>query len=443
MPHGVLDNATRLQAQPLTTSGAARARVDRTGHGRLLGVSVVTEGPALGHGIRLTSALVEQVAARLNGVPGRWTHGGLSDDGLGRHLGRWENARLERGFVCDTCGRWAALALDGGTRLTPRPCLSCEGGAEERTASRVVADFAFSGSGHRIQPDGLTVSAPDYLMQRAEEDPRTLGVSIVARLKVRDEDDDAGDMLPDDDDGKREDEEAELDLSVARPLLRADFVADPAANPTGLASLHAGTGAPSELTEEAARQVRGLVSRLGPVEARARALAFLSRILPEQGTAPPTPSPQEGRRMLSDNEETALRAEATKARAEAAALSARVTALEGEIATRRKADGERYVASLRSESARVGAPIPEPRLALVASRLNSGDDEGARAIGDTLLESARERGAGAFVRTAPGASLAPAPGAQSKGEELAAASAEVINLERARIAARAANGVRS
>lgn len=438
MPRSVLDNATRLQAPPLTTSGAARARVDRAGHGKLLGVSVVTEGPALGHGIRLTSTLVEQVAARLNGVPGRWTHGGLSDDGLGRHLGRWESARLEHGFVCDACGTWATLALDGGQRLTPRPCMSCEGGASERLTSRVVADFAFSGSGHRIMPDGLTVSAPDYLMQRAEEDPRTLGVSIVAVLKKGPRHDDMPDDMPPDDEDDMPDEDMELDLSAPRPLLRADFVADPAANPTGLASLHAGTGAPSELTEEAARQVRGLVSRLGPVEARARALAFLSRILPEQVAAPPTPSPKEGRRMTED-EEKALRAEAAKA----VTLSARVTALEGQIAERRKADGERYVASLRSESARVGAPIPEPRLGIVASRLAAGDEEGARAIGDALLECARATGAGAFVRQAPGSSLAPAPGALSKGDELAAASAEVINLERARVAARAANGVRS
>ena len=94
-------------------------------------------------------------------------------------------------------------------------------------------------SAYKLRPDGLDVPAPVYLMDRAKEDPQSLGISVVARFEFED-------------DAAFEDEEpARLARIPTRgDLLRGDWVADPAANPVGL---HAGTNTPSELTEGAVR----------------------------------------------------------------------------------------------------------------------------------------------------------------------------------------------
>ena len=393
---------TRLQAGPQAgphEPARTRVRVDRTGLGKLLGVSVVTQGPAIGHGVTLTQTLVGQVAERLNGVPGRWTHGGMSDDGLGRHLGVWENARLEE------------------VRL---------GDAADTTDRRVVADFAFSATGHKIKPDGLDVSAPAYLMDRAEEDPRTLGVSIVARLRETNEDGSFADEdLDKDPNGGQF---VALDLRDPRPLLRADFVADPAANPTGLSALHAGTGAPGALTEEAEREVRRMVHHLGAAEARNRALALLNRLLPESQSAPTTPAKEGDVKELEE-----ARAEVARLKAEVETRDARLAALAADVEALRKADAERkaseaaaYVATLRADGIKHNSPVPEPDLALVAARLAAGDDEAAKALGKAFRERSEALGSGPFKRALS------APAAASKAEEYQAAANRQVAEARAR-----------
>lgn len=394
---------TRLQAGPQAgphEPARTRVRVDRTGLGKLLGVSVVTQGPAIGHGVTLTAKLVDQVARSLNGVPGRWTHGGMSDDGLGRHLGTWENARLEEVGLGDAAG-----TVD----------------------RRVVADFAFSATGHKIKPDGLDVSAPDYLMARAEEDPRTLGVSIVARLRATNED---GEPLDEDAD-ENEDERTgfvALDLREPRPLRRADFVADPAANPTGLSALHAGTGAPGALTEEAEREVRRMVHHLGAAEARNRALALLNRLLPESQPAPTTPAKEGDVKELEE-----ARAEVARLKAEVETRDARLATLAADVDALRKADAERkaaeaasYVAALRADGIKHNSPVPEPDLALVAARLAAGDDEAAKALGKAFRERSEALGSGPFKRALS------APAAASKAEEYQAAADRQVAEARAR-----------
>lgn len=161
---------------------ASPLRVDRSGNGRILGLAVASVGPALGWPFELDRVTLDQVASLLGGRAGRWTHGPGGVDQLAHHLGRWSNPRRE-GDVAR-------------------------------------ADFEFAPSAHSLRPDGLSVSAPIYLMDRAEEDPSTLGISIVAALTMQEG-------------GVGLDGQPRL-LARVRDLTRADFVADPAANPRGL-----------------------------------------------------------------------------------------------------------------------------------------------------------------------------------------------------------------
>lgn len=318
---------------------ADQVKAERVGPGRLLNVSVITAGEALGHGFEVDDALVKGVAARLEGRPGRWTHGGLSEDGLARHLGHWRNARVD--------------------------------------GSKVKADFHFSQSAHKIKPDGLMESAPEYLLRRAEEDPSTLGVSIVADLEVYEE----TTYGPS---GKVEPTGRSLakfrEGAKRNPLWRADFVADPAANPTGL---HAGTGSPSELTEAAEAQLTALAERLGPDEARSRALAYVDKIL---GREPEEDAVDEDDALIES-----LKAEIAK-----------LTALNGDMAkaleTRIKAEGERFCASLQAEATAAGSPIPQEKLDRV-SALWAKDEDTARSLGDAYLCAAKARGGSAETKT--------------------------------------------
>lgn len=120
-------------------------RIDRTGGyhkaGVIRDVAVITEGEALGHDFWIDSEFNEQVAEAINmrnqGIKSRFTHPGLSGDGLGRHLGRIMDARVEGG--------------------------------------KVIADQHFAESAHNT-PDGDLAT---YLMELADEDPEAYGLSIV------------------------------------------------------------------------------------------------------------------------------------------------------------------------------------------------------------------------------------------------------------------------
>lgn len=126
-------------------STGSEPQIDRKGGnysaGVIRGVSVITRGEALGHDFWVDSEFNEQVAEHINqpnkGIKSRFTHPSLSGDGLGRHLGRITNARVE--------------------------------------GDQVIADQHFSESSHNT-PDGDLAS---YLMELAEEDPESYGLSIV------------------------------------------------------------------------------------------------------------------------------------------------------------------------------------------------------------------------------------------------------------------------
>jgi len=337
----------RLDALP---QRPARLRVDRTFPGRIQGVSLLTSGPAAGHGFSVDRTTVEQVAEFAAGTRGRWTHGGLSDDGLGRHLGRWEGVRAEPFWLCRACTSEEAGPL----------CAACQ--EETEVAWRAVGDFAFAGSAHKLRPDGLHVPAPVYLMDRAEEDPESLGISVVARFRFAEAQGDE----------ERSEHKRLARVAAKRDLKRADWVADPAANPIGL---HAGTDAPSELAEGATRALDRIVAREGRSTARLRALAFLARYFGDEAEAD---DPQ-------DDPDSNPRARLEAQDEELAALRETVASLQAAEEARKRGAADAYLEELRVRSAALNAPIPAPDLERVARHLAAGDTDTARALGELLL----------------------------------------------------------
>lgn len=344
---------TKLRA---TKQKGSRLNVDReTGHGVIRGASLATEGEALGHGFKLDRRAIRQIAEKFPGKRGRWTHGGLSDDGLGRHLGAWENTSTREVEILDP---------DTG---------------EARKALQAFGDFAFSESAHKIKPDGLDVPAPVYLMDRAEEDPSSFGVSIVAGFTFEPELDENGDQT-----GER--------LGRIASAKRADFVADPAANPVGL---HSGLGGWNELHELAESEVPRLIKRLGMPEVRRRAVALLDRFEDQLAEQEPEPAP-ETQPQADEAEDTMELKEAlaalekkdaelavlTKSLGEKDKLIASLNAREDD---RVKERHEAYLQSLRDQAsaAKVG-PFKAADLEDVAKALSVNEDLG-RKLGDSML----------------------------------------------------------
>lgn len=121
------------------------ASVDRDGGmfgaGVIRGVSAITRGEALGHGMwvdgEMLSQVADAVASKADGVKVRFTHPGLSSDGLGTLLGRFT----------------------GG----------------EVVGEQVFGDLHFAKSAHAT-PDG---DLAEYVMTLADETPDLFGTSIV------------------------------------------------------------------------------------------------------------------------------------------------------------------------------------------------------------------------------------------------------------------------
>ena len=354
---------TRLEALPQRPS---RLRVDRSYPGAIRGVSLITTGPATGHEFEIDRTTVEQVTEHASELRGRWTHGGLSDDGLGRHLGRWTNVRSEPFWLCAACG---------AEQVGP-VCGTCQGTSE--THWRSVGDFIFARSAYQIRPDGLDVPAPVYLMDRAEEDPQSLGISVVARFAF--------------DRGPRPEGEPGEGPRLARlpargDLLRGDWVADPAANPVGL---HAGTGAPSELTEGAVQALDRIVAREGRDKAKARALAFLVRYFGDESR-----EEEDGPEHLES-----LGARADALRREVTELEARAAEHRRAEEVRRKEQGEALLVRLRTEAAALNAPIPAADMAKVEAFLATGDLASATTLGEAFLARSAAQGQAPFRRAA-------------------------------------------
>ena len=171
------------------------------GAGVILGVSLITRGEALGHDAYVDQFFVQQVHDKVGqaggvGVKSRFTHPGLSADGLGHFLGRLKNPK----FVDD--------------------------------GDRVLADLHLAEAA-RHAPDG-DLSA--YVLKMAKEDPAAFGTSIVfsrdrgeeARFSAEHQDKDGKFKSPDEKNGKN------LRHFRLAALHAGDVVDDPAANPDGL-----------------------------------------------------------------------------------------------------------------------------------------------------------------------------------------------------------------
>lgn len=178
------------------------SKIDREGGkykaGLIPGFSVISKGEALGHDLWIDEVFLSQVADAINtlktGSKSRFTHPGLSGDGLGKATGRVYNARVE--------------------------------------GDRVFADLHLSNTAHK-SPDG---DLAGYLLDFAEEDPEAFGASISFRHDMEAEEefvdenrDGEGRFVSPDPGNVHNFEHARL-----RKLRAVDFVDSPAANPSGL-----------------------------------------------------------------------------------------------------------------------------------------------------------------------------------------------------------------
>ena len=192
-PHRLRVAARRARPQGLDRE----ARIIR-------GMSIVTRGEAVGHSLWLDSAFLDQTAragrARgEGGIKARFTHPGLSGDGLGTLLGRARNF--------------------------------------ERQGDQVFADLAFVDSSSRTPTGDLAA----YVMDLADESPDQFGASIVFDLDEPAMRAFAGENRNKDGAFQSPDEDNAGNHSHARlaQLYASDIVDDPAANPEGIFSTFA------------------------------------------------------------------------------------------------------------------------------------------------------------------------------------------------------------
>lgn len=188
------------KAGPVTRDGG------KYGAGLIEGYSVIARGEALGHGMWIDDRMLDQVAkagaARKLGTKVRFTHPGMSSDGMGKLLGSAFNFR--------------------------------------RDGDRVIADLHLLEAAHKA-PDG---DLAGYVMDLAEEAPDKFGTSIVFSPDAGEEDrfrakhtDKQGRFISPDEDNAQHLPHARL-----ASLHASDVVDDPAANPAGLFSAEATAG---------------------------------------------------------------------------------------------------------------------------------------------------------------------------------------------------------
>jgi hypothetical protein len=195
-----------------TAHGVGRIHTDGgdNGAGLIEGFAVLSRAEALGHGYWIDEEMLAATAEALNanpaGIKSRFTHPGLSGDGLGSFLGRAKNARVDGDIVR------ADLHLSESARNTP---------------------------------DG---DLAGYVLQLAADDPEAFGTSIVFRHDVEAERGhlDANSHVEKWTDGNGNQRERNVfaspdplntdNLAHARlqELKAVDVVDEPAANPGGM-----------------------------------------------------------------------------------------------------------------------------------------------------------------------------------------------------------------
>lgn len=184
-------------------------RVDREER-VIYGVSAAQAVEALGHGIELDAKSLEQIAELGNkskngvGIKSRYTHPGLSSDGMGKQLGRMKNFRVE--------------------------------------GDKVVGDLHLLKAASHA-PDG---DLAGHVMDLAEEDSAAFGMSIVAQGTTVWTLDDGTEKSAKAywDDHDEEDSSRPKNALTKFPVLRltaldaVDVVDEPAANRDGMFSAH-------------------------------------------------------------------------------------------------------------------------------------------------------------------------------------------------------------
>lgn len=221
-------------------AGQGATSIDRE-RGVIRGYSVIQIGPALGHGFDIDRTTLELVTKLGNALPkgtkSRFTHPGMSGDGLGKYLGRSKNFRIE--------------------------------------GDRVLADLYLARSAFNT-PDGDLAT---YVMDRAEEDSKSFGASIVAK----------GDKehVLNDDGTRKKDKNGDPLPPLYRPkvLHAVDVVDDPAANRDGFLSAEG-------LPDWHLRQATDVLDHVfgdAPAEViEARVNAFLGRYFSLRGKTMPS-----------------------------------------------------------------------------------------------------------------------------------------------------------
>jgi len=182
----------RFRSLPLRN---APARVDRENR-VIYGVSAAQAVEALGHGLMLDGKTLEQIVAlgnaAKNGIKSRYTHPGLSSDGMGKHLGRMKNFRVE--------------------------------------GDKAVGDVYLSSAASK-SPDG---DLAGYVMDLAEEDSAALGMSVSIGANLVWTLDNGSEVFADDE--RPANALTELPVARAVELYAVDVVDEPAANRDGMFS---------------------------------------------------------------------------------------------------------------------------------------------------------------------------------------------------------------
>lgn len=248
---------TKRLRSGVTKATGRELRVDREA-GVIRGYSLIERGEALGHGFWVDSKMLDQVAAlgaaAKNGLKSRFTHPGLSADGLGKLLGKTHNIRRE--------------------------------------GDRVLGDLHLAESA-RKSPEG---DLWEYTLSLAEGDPGDFGASIVFDMDYDAAVDEGslvyknhpefGRVLVQNPEWESDDELNTENLFHGRvaALSASDLVDTPAANRGGLFGEELATGeAMRKLVRAALGTGRGTLEPVALGITDANAKAWLNQFLEEEG----------------------------------------------------------------------------------------------------------------------------------------------------------------
>ncbi len=184
----------RFRSLPLRDNPTRVDREQRV----IYGVSAAQAVEALGHGLMLDAKTLQQIVdlgnATKNGVKSRYTHPGLSSDGMGKQLGRMKNFRVE--------------------------------------GDKAIGDLHLYESASRTPSGDLA----GHVMDLADEDGAAFGMSIVAEGSRVWTLADGTEVSTDDEDGRPKDAMTDLPVFRVTALDAVDVVDEPAANRDGLFS---------------------------------------------------------------------------------------------------------------------------------------------------------------------------------------------------------------